>query len=80
MMKISKELDLPAGSVYKTEGDVETLSILNPKNNAYENVEVNLDNMQINLDAVREALAKGKTIDAFKYGGLAELQKRIDNL
>ena len=80
MMKISKELDLPFGSVYKTDGDKETLSIFNPKINDYENVEVDLDNMQINLDAVREALAKGKTIDAFKDGGPARIQSLLDNL
>ena len=57
MMKISKELDLPFGSVYKTDGDKETLSIFNPKINDYENVEVDLDNMQINLDAVREGIS-----------------------
>ena len=80
MMKISKELDLPPGSVYKTDGDKETLSIFNPKIDDYENVEVDLDNMQINLDAVREALAKGKTIDAFKDGGPVRIQSLLDNL
>ena len=74
MMKISKELELPVGSVYKTEGNKETLSIFNPKIDDFENLEVNLDNMQINLDAVREALAQGKTIDAFKDGGLASIE------
>ncbi len=80
MQKIAKELDLPFGSVYKVEGDVQAFEIFNKKTNKYDVVEVDLDNMRINLDAVRDALNKGKTIDAFKKGGPVSIQSLLNNL
>ena len=76
--KISKELDLNADSVFKIKGDKETLSLYDNELDVFEEVDFDLDNMRINLDDVRAALAEGKTIDAFKNGGLANSVDSID--
>ena len=78
--KISSELELPTGSVFKIEDFTETLRVKDPAGNLNIDKDFDLDTIKIDLDAVREALADGKQISAFKRGGLANINSLLNNL
>ena len=78
--KISSELELPTGSVFKIEDFTETLRVKDPAGNLNIDKDFDLDTIKIDLDAVREALADGKQISAFKRGGPANIDSLLNNL
>ena len=78
--KISSELELPTGSVFKIEDFTETLRVKDPVGGLNMDKDFDLDTIKIDLDAVREALADGKQISAFKRGGPANIDSLLNNL
>jgi len=78
--KISSELELPTGSVFKIEDFAETLRVKDPVSGLNVDKDFDLDTIKIDLDAVREALADGKQISAFKRGGPANIDSLLNNL
>ena len=78
--KISSELNLPTGSVMKIEDFTETLRVKDPVTGRNMDKDFDLDTIKLDLDAVREALADGKQISAFKRGGQVNIDSLLNNL